>query len=303
MPGQSVVQSFAQGLLHSLRTHARGKLFLANLADDLASSRVSAPDIRAFLDTLITSVERQRDNLGNHDPLELVTLELASRGFLLRGPKAAAPVSSWCSVIAFNYATCRRYFDLGRVGGIPQGYALDELWRYIERRGDPSRFFRATAELRGRKEIAWLAPTSEVVAAFSAVSLDQRATRARDFLGLSHFSDDQFLIFFQFPPSRVSVSDPRRPLTFDAGPNLIFRTSRDRKRHGRSVDLKGTVAGAKEVIVNPIGLASDVQASAIGFVSKRTACNYARLYGKRFAARTRICYRLIEQHLTLVANI
>lgn len=292
--------AFSAGFLRSLQEQARGKLFLSNLADDLASARISEADLRVFITALVDNFRKTKGGAVNDvDPLRIAAALLGGGTFLFRGPTFLGKVDKWCTVTNFNYDTCTRYFDLRKSGGVPAGRTPRALWAHIENLGPPEFFFRHTEALRGRVPMVWLAPAQDVDSQLRRLKdANSKASRLRDFLGLSHHSSDEFLVMWSI--DATTASTPSRPLGFDAGPNLIFRTDRGGALFGRTVDLSTSGPGAREVVAKPIQLSSTIRGVAIGYVQNMSGCNFDKLYGKEFASRTSDCYSIIEDQIRRV---
>jgi hypothetical protein len=252
---------FAEKWLLTLQTSDRGIIFLCNLACDFAAKRIGATEIEKFMGMIGDTnmfVDVRSDPFTRIDAATLADL-------LCKGPVPPAPPDPLTTIKRFD----RTYFDLNFDARYFHGAAHNlDATELINLVGPDMRYARAGQQIRGQKPIVWLTSADVLDAIVQACAKDgqphETASRVRDFLGLNHYSQDEFLVQILVPNTAIPDGHLHRPLAFDAGANLIFRTDVDARPNGYAVDLGTLGRGAYEVISPPIPIRPDFRLVQVG---------------------------------------
>jgi len=214
-------------------------------------------------------------------PFSIIDATLNDSTFLLLGPRADPNFGSAVTIKRFNRAFCVRHFDLSILHGISPALDDESIFKSVTQLGTGP-VLRPGTQLRGSKPLVWLAPIAHLEAAIEDLEHDQIASHVRDLLGLSHFFSDEYLIQIQIPASNFESLNVRRPLAFDAGPNLIFQTNASTDPHGYSVNLESTLPGLPEVVSEPITLTAEYVFAGLGYLRRTSKIQWRTLLNPDF---------------------
>lgn len=260
-------KQFVREWFSALLKSDRGLTFLCNLSCDVAAGRIASSELDAFL-------HEASDDKAGKGPFERIDHAVARAKLLRRGPRISKLPEKLSTIRRFDRTFCDLYLDARRHHGVPSYLDDSSLFEYLGI-GELSGRVRAGQMIRGQKPLVWLTPTDALQAAlglFQEKSLpNEIASRVRDFLGLNHYSQDDFLIHLLIPSSALESSGVSRPLSWDAGANLIFRTDANDEEFGSTVDLATSKRGAKEVVSDPIPIEAAFEIAALGRLDRTPA--------------------------------
>lgn len=267
-----------------LAADVRGIVVLANLTDAVERTHLDPSHCVRFLDRARESFQNEilagvprSSNLAYLNAISAVAGIGAYGGRISLPSEAPDPVETW-NIAKFedvaNYHFSSAYF-LARLGAtfnsVPTHEKLSRARDYIDKvkfgwAGMPvPAKLGATLGVPGRS--LWLSPDFEELVAHLSQEYE-RATRARDALGLVHFEHGSILVQYQVAASRASLFAPT-PLEGNGKRFRVWMDDAVRIRPwGATIDLerfrRGTLQldGAREATTYPIPLKGPMERQA-----------------------------------------
>lgn len=256
--------------IDSLARSSRGSIFFKNVSNDIQANRIPDSTLREFFHeffdafVLAGKLSSFREKVSNI---------LKDQKYHLLGPVTAQAFGDLSTTLPFE-SLCRYYID-ERIVSVPPNLTDQEAFHFIGESNIPA-VLDGAAKFRSGKAMVWLAPQTDVDKC--SVSGLPTADRLRDYLGLSHFSEDEFLVSIRFS-GITGISSLRRPTSFDAGANLVFRTDANIRKYGYTVDLGSYSPGSREVLSEPISASMTVSAAGLGEISSTPNVNWTEFDG------------------------
>jgi hypothetical protein len=278
------VHDIAKWLEACGRTY-KGRIFLDNIGIDLAKLAIDDVVLETF-GRALGAFTANPDDLRTARFEQAATRAIEAKSLFLNGKPESSATSAMACVVKIDEAFCSYVFDFTDYGGIGAFDGPEEILDLIENANDLTRVLRSGAILRSRLPMVWMTHENILNNTLALHVNERRATAARDELGLLGYnSNDDCLGMFIFPISALAHHVLRRPTSFDASANLVFRSNEQDEPCGRTLNLSTVAPSLPEYVTTPVSLNSDTRFMRLGTVQESSRFSWLELNARTVETR------------------
>jgi hypothetical protein len=248
-----------------MEDYAEGRASLSNLLYDAQEERIPKPVLRAFLEDVATRWEAEtRESMRKYrvqkHPAEVFkeAVQANAKTYLCQGEEALSKVPEQYSrvmtvrdFVAFN-------LNLEQVPYAITGSLTSDQVRYMEEQGLEGK---TKGKIRGALPFAWVTKTESLA---TVRETHYPSDAARKNLGLSRFTEDEYLVEIKYPEAKPIGTKLSAPTSLEGCPSLVFRSRLGDDGWGYAVNLETLDDGFPEAIHWEVDFTDDFKVADLG---------------------------------------